>query len=101
MTAASRGVEDAIIKTLGRWKSLAYLEYVKIPRDQLGVLPPGCVEYVQRQAPMLFIKSHEGISWGGGVACVSVVGLGWWSSGLPWAWIWGFPPLQSTPISTT
>ncbi len=35
-TAASRGVEDAVIKTLGRWKSLAYLEYVKIPRDQLA-----------------------------------------------------------------
>jgi len=30
-TAASRGMKDAVIKTLGRWKSLAYLEYVKIP----------------------------------------------------------------------
>jgi integrase len=35
-TAAARGVEDSVIKTLGRWKSLAYLEYVKIPRDQLA-----------------------------------------------------------------
>ena len=35
-TAAARGMEDAIIKTLGRWKSLAYLEYVKIPREQLA-----------------------------------------------------------------
>ena len=35
-TAASRGMEDSIIKTLGRWKSLAYLEYVKIPRQQLA-----------------------------------------------------------------
>ncbi len=35
-TAAARGIEDAVIKTLGRWKSLAYLEYVKIPRDQLA-----------------------------------------------------------------
>ncbi len=35
-TAAARGSEDSIIKTLGRWKSLAYLEYVKIPRQQLA-----------------------------------------------------------------
>ena len=35
-TAASKGVEDCIIKTLGRWSSLAYLEYVKIPRVQLA-----------------------------------------------------------------
>lgn len=35
-TAAARGIEDSVIKTLGRWKSLAYLEYVKIPRDQLA-----------------------------------------------------------------
>ncbi len=35
-TAAARGMEDSIIKTLGRWKSLAYLEYVKIPRQQLA-----------------------------------------------------------------
>ncbi len=34
--AAARGMEDSIIKTLGRWKSLAYLEYVKIPRQQLA-----------------------------------------------------------------
>lgn len=35
-TAASRGIEDSTIKTLGRWKSLAYLEYVRIPRQQLA-----------------------------------------------------------------
>ena len=35
-TAASRGVEDSVIKTLGRWKSQAYQEYVKIPREQLA-----------------------------------------------------------------
>ena len=34
-TAAARGVEDSVIKTLGRWESLAYLQYVKIPRSQL------------------------------------------------------------------
>lgn len=35
-TAAAKGVEDAMIKTLGRWRSLAYLEYVRIPREELG-----------------------------------------------------------------
>ena len=35
-TAAARGVEDAVIKTLGRWESLAYLRYVKIPRAELA-----------------------------------------------------------------
>ncbi len=36
-TAAARnGLEDSVIKTLGRWRSLAYLEYVQIPRDQLA-----------------------------------------------------------------
>ena len=35
-TAAAKGVEDCIIKTLGRWESLAYLQYIKLPREQLG-----------------------------------------------------------------
>ena len=35
-TAEARGIEDSVIKTLGRWKSLAYLEYVRIPRQQLA-----------------------------------------------------------------
>ena len=35
-TAAARGLEDSTVKTLGRWKSLAYLEYIKIPREQLA-----------------------------------------------------------------
>ena len=34
-TAASRGVEDSIIKMLGRWESAAYLQYVRIPREKL------------------------------------------------------------------
>jgi hypothetical protein len=35
-TAAARGVEDSVIKTLGRWRSLAYLQYVQIPRQELA-----------------------------------------------------------------
>ena len=34
-TAAARGIEDSVIKTLGRWESLAYLQHVRIPRRQL------------------------------------------------------------------
>ena len=38
-TAAAKGIEDSIIKTLGRWESAAYLQYVRISRSQLvGVL---------------------------------------------------------------
>ena len=35
-TAVTRGIEDSIIKTLGRWRSVAYLRYLQIPRDQLA-----------------------------------------------------------------
>ena len=38
-TAATKGIEDALIQTLGRWQSTAYLRYVKIPRDQLASVP--------------------------------------------------------------
>lgn len=34
--AAAEGVGDAVIKTLGRWKSSAYNLYVKIPRQELA-----------------------------------------------------------------
>ena len=37
-TAASRGVEDSLIKTLGRWRSSAYLLYVRIPQERLAGL---------------------------------------------------------------
>ncbi len=35
-TAAARGLENSTVRTLGRWKSLAYLDYIKIPREQLA-----------------------------------------------------------------
>ena len=37
-TAAAAGIEDSLIQTLGRWKSSAYLLYVKVPRDRLAGL---------------------------------------------------------------
>ena len=35
-TVASRGMEDCVIKTLGRWESDAYQRYIKIPRKELA-----------------------------------------------------------------
>ena len=35
-TAAANGMEDSLIKTLGRWESDAYLRYIKIPREELA-----------------------------------------------------------------
>ena len=34
-TAAKRGIQDSLIKTLGRWESVAYQLYVRTPREQL------------------------------------------------------------------
>ena len=35
-TAAQKGVEDATIKMLGRWKSSVYQLYIKTPKSQLA-----------------------------------------------------------------
>ena len=35
-TAAAVGVEDSVIKILGRWQSSAYTQYVRVPRDKLA-----------------------------------------------------------------
>ena len=35
-TAAEKGIEDSRIQTLGRWKSTAYLLYVKLSREHLA-----------------------------------------------------------------
>ena len=34
-TAAMVGIEDSLIQTLGRWRSSAYLLYIRIPKDKL------------------------------------------------------------------
>ena len=34
--AASAGIEDSVIRTLGRWSSSAYLMYIRTPREQLA-----------------------------------------------------------------
>ena len=35
-TAAANGMEDSLVKTLGRWESDAYQRYIKIPREELA-----------------------------------------------------------------
>ena len=37
-TAASKGIEDAVIKALGWWESLAYLQYIRLPWEQLAAV---------------------------------------------------------------
>ena len=37
-TAASAGIEDSLIQTLGRWKSNAYLTYVRLPPENLAAI---------------------------------------------------------------
>ena len=37
-TAAANGIEDSLIQTLGRWKSSAYLAYIKIPSQNLAAI---------------------------------------------------------------
>ena len=34
--AAAAGIEDSLIKTLGRWRSSAYQLYVRVPRERLA-----------------------------------------------------------------
>ena len=34
-TAARKGIQDSLIKTLGQWESVAYQLYVRTPREQL------------------------------------------------------------------
>ena len=35
-TAVNKDFEDCLINNLWRWKNVAYLQYVKIPRQQLA-----------------------------------------------------------------
>lgn len=37
-TAAMVGIEDSLIKTLGRWESAAYQLYVRVPRSRLATV---------------------------------------------------------------
>ena len=37
-TAAERGLEDSLIKALGRWESTAYLVYIRTPRERLAII---------------------------------------------------------------
>ena len=34
-TAAARGIQDSLLKTMGRWKSAAYQLYVRTPQAEM------------------------------------------------------------------
>jgi len=34
-TVAEQGVQDSVIRTIGRWESSAYLLYIRTPRDKV------------------------------------------------------------------
>ena len=56
-SAAAAGIEDAVIKTLGRWRSDAYQTYVKLPREALRTTgsPMTVVVMLYR---LLSVQSH-------------------------------------------
>ena len=37
-SAALAGIEDSTIQALGRWQSAAFLQYIRMPRDQLAAM---------------------------------------------------------------
>ena len=37
-TAAAQGISDALIKTMGRWESIAYTTYIQTPIDQIAAV---------------------------------------------------------------
>lgn len=43
-TAAAMGIQDSIIKVMGRWESSAYLLYVRIPAEELRQVAGRLVE---------------------------------------------------------
>ena len=44
-TAAAMGLEDSLIKTLGRWESSAYLIYLRLPREDLQSVSKRLAQY--------------------------------------------------------
>lgn len=42
--AATAGVDDSLIQTLGRWKSSAYLAYIRVPRERLAAISTRLVD---------------------------------------------------------
>jgi len=58
-TAAKKGIEDCIIETLERWESLAYLQYVKLPHEQLSGYILGAVSVVTSVEPTVWTHSTK------------------------------------------
>ena len=51
-TASAGGIEDTIFKTLGRRDSLAYLQYLKIPRANLAEYTSGQTQWSSVLLPL-------------------------------------------------
>ncbi len=60
--ATEKGVEDCIIKTLGRWKSSAHLQYVRLSRNQLV----GVTEHLLCMQWYSYLNFGLGFRWGFG-----------------------------------
>lgn len=39
-SAAQAGIEDSTIQSLGRWSSTAFLQYIRLPREELAAVSP-------------------------------------------------------------
>ena len=78
-TAAERGVEDGVIKTLGRWKSNAYQAYIKIPRSHLAQLS------TTLGAPLKLINKPN-------LAPRSMITSCWGRRKVPFLWAFKFSP---------
>ena len=37
-TAARAGIEDSTIQALGRWRSAAFLQYIRMPQEKLATM---------------------------------------------------------------
>ncbi len=59
-TAAAQGVEDSTIRSLGRWRSTAFLSYVHSSGETLAEIAPNLSNTGESQGtPRVRAESHE------------------------------------------
>jgi len=52
-TAAQQGLQDSLIKTLGRWQSSAYTRYIRIRRDTITKVARALVTSKEHRSQIL------------------------------------------------
>ena len=63
--AAQHGVQDSLIKTMGRWESAAYLRYIRTPKEVLGSVAATMTGGSRQQERKCQQREHrEGYDWG-------------------------------------